>query len=48
MRISLLTGGSEKHYQLNLLSALIKLGLTVEFIGNDDMESAGKFLFDNH
>ena len=47
MRVSLLTGGSEKHYQLNLLSALIKEGLIVEFIGNNEMEFAGKGLLQN-
>jgi D-inositol-3-phosphate glycosyltransferase len=37
MRIALLTGGGEKHYQLGLLSGLLSVGLEVELVGNDAM-----------
>ena len=37
MKVSLLTGGGEKHYQLGLLSGLISNEIEVDFIGNDDM-----------
>ncbi len=40
MRIALLTGGGEKHYQIALAHALAAQGLKIDVIGNDEMESA--------
>jgi len=40
LKVSLLTGGGDKPYALGLLGALISRGITVDFIGNDDMGSA--------
>lgn len=40
MKVSLLTGGGDKPYALGLLDALISKGITVDFIGNDDMGNA--------
>jgi D-inositol-3-phosphate glycosyltransferase len=37
MKVALLTGGGEKHYQLGLLSGLLSVGLEVELVGNDTM-----------
>lgn len=43
MKVSMLTGCNDKHYQIGLLSGLVANGLEVDFIGNDDMKEAGKF-----
>ena len=40
MKVSLLTGGGDKPYALGLLSALHSKGVTVDFIGNDDMSTS--------
>ncbi|MGA2515974.1 MAG: glycosyltransferase family 4 protein [Thermodesulfobacteriota bacterium] len=40
MKVSLLTGGGDKPYALGLLDALISRGITVDFIGNDEMSNA--------
>jgi glycosyltransferase involved in cell wall biosynthesis len=40
MKISLLTGGGEKHYQLGLISGLIAADIDVEFIGNDEISNS--------
>lgn len=40
MKISLLTGGGEGHYQLGLLSGLLSANMEVEVIGSDKMEGA--------
>lgn len=40
MKISLLTGCNDKHYQIGLLSGLVNNGAEVDFIGNDDMKEA--------
>ena len=40
MKVSLLTGGGDKPYALGLLNALISKGVTVDFIGNDEMSNA--------
>ena len=40
MKVSLLTAGRDPEYALPLLSALISKGLTIEFIGNDEMQNA--------
>lgn len=40
MKISLLTGANDPSYALPLLAALISKGVHVDFIGNDEMESA--------
>ena len=40
LKVSLLTGGGDKPYALGLLDALISKGITVDFIGNDDMGNA--------
>src|SRR5262245_23963342 len=39
MRISLLTGGDDPNYAVPLATALAGAGVTVEFVGNDQMES---------
>lgn len=43
MKVSLLTGGGSAPYVLSLLSGLISQGITIDFIGNDEMESAEVF-----
>jgi glycosyltransferase involved in cell wall biosynthesis len=43
MKISLLTGCNDKHYQLSLVSGLIPHKIEVDFIGNDDMQDADNF-----
>ena len=43
LRVSLLTGCMESHYQLGLLSGLAPTGITVEAIGCDSMEGAEVF-----
>src|SRR5690606_26019108 len=40
MKISLLTGSVDPHYQLDLLSGLVSTGLEVDFIGSDAMKDA--------
>ncbi|MGZ3606731.1 MAG: glycosyltransferase family 4 protein [Syntrophales bacterium] len=40
MKVSLLTGGGDKPYALGLLSALISQGITVDFIGSDELGAA--------
>jgi glycosyltransferase involved in cell wall biosynthesis len=40
MKITLLTGGKDIHYVLNLLSGLIANEIEIDFIGNDEMEKA--------
>ncbi len=40
MKMSLLTGCNDKHYQIGLLSGLVANGIEVDFIGNDDMREA--------
>jgi D-inositol-3-phosphate glycosyltransferase len=40
LKVSLLTGGGDKPYALGLLNALISQGITVDFIGNDEMSTA--------
>lgn len=40
MKISLLTGGGDKPYNLGLLEALVQQGIEVDFIANDDMQDA--------
>jgi glycosyltransferase involved in cell wall biosynthesis len=40
LKVSLLTGGGDKPYALGLLDALISQGVTVDFIGNDEMSEA--------
>jgi D-inositol-3-phosphate glycosyltransferase len=40
MTVSLLTGGGEKSYALDLLEALVSRDIAVDFIGNDDMSTA--------
>jgi glycosyltransferase involved in cell wall biosynthesis len=40
LKVSLLTGGGDKPYALGLLNALISKGVTVDFIGNDEMSNA--------
>jgi len=40
LRVALLTGGIDPHYALGLLGGLIKEGLHVDFIGNDEMMNA--------
>lgn len=47
MRVSILTGGGESHYQLNLLSSLLMEGVIVEFIGNNRMENIATSLLKN-
>lgn len=37
MKISLLTGGADRPYSLGLLSCLVSKGVTVEFIGSDEL-----------
>lgn len=41
MKVSLLTGGGDKPYALGLLEALVSKGITVDFIGSDDLGTAG-------
>lgn len=43
MKVALLTGCNDKHYQLSLVSGLVPLGIEVDFIGNDDMLDAARF-----
>lgn len=38
MRVSLLTGGDDPNYAVPLAAALADRGITVEFVGNDQME----------
>lgn len=40
MKVSLLTGGGDEQYAFGLLGALICKGVTVDFIGNDQMSKA--------
>lgn len=40
MRISLLTGSVDPHYQLDLVQGLVAAGVTVEMVGNDIMEQS--------
>lgn len=40
MRVSLLTGGDDPNYAIPLADSLGRQGVEVEFIGNDDMETA--------
>lgn len=40
VKVSLLTGGGDKPYALGLLESLIGRGVTVDFIGNDEMSKA--------
>jgi D-inositol-3-phosphate glycosyltransferase len=40
LRVSLLTGGDDPNYAIPLAIALADRGLHVDFVGNDDMESA--------
>ncbi|MFX1590358.1 MAG: hypothetical protein ACFFC1_19670, partial [Promethearchaeota archaeon] len=47
MKVSLLTGGKDKPYVLGLLSGLIPNGITVDFIGNDEMQKASVMRNDN-
>src|SRR5258708_4198903 len=37
-RISLLTGGADRPYALGLAAALTSIGLSVDFIGSDDLD----------
>lgn len=37
MKVSLLTGGSDKHYASGLLLSLIEKGIEVDFIGSDEL-----------
>jgi D-inositol-3-phosphate glycosyltransferase len=39
MRVSLLTGGDDPNYAVPLATALAGRGITVEFVGNDQMEA---------
>lgn len=41
LKVSLLTGGADKPYALGLLHALISKGLTVDFIGSDELNPDG-------
>ncbi len=41
MKVSLLTGGGDKPYALGLLEALVSKVIAVDFIGSDDLASAG-------
>jgi D-inositol-3-phosphate glycosyltransferase len=40
MKATILTGGDDPSYALPLLSTLIDKGLTVDFVGNDEMQNA--------
>jgi len=40
MRVSLLTGGDDPNYAVPLAASLARRGLTIEFVGNDDMQGA--------
>lgn len=40
MKISLITGSVDPHYQLDLLAGLVSAGLEVDFIGGDSMKHA--------
>lgn len=40
MKVSLLTGGGDKPYAIGLVDALVSKGVTVDFIGNDEMSNA--------
>ena len=40
MKIALLTGNVDPHYQLDLLKGLVLQGIEVDFIGSDSMENA--------
>ena len=39
-KVSILTGGADKPYNLGLLEALVQQGIEVDFIANDDMRDA--------
>lgn len=39
-KISLLTGGADRPYNLGMLEALVQQGIKVDFIANDDMQDA--------
>jgi D-inositol-3-phosphate glycosyltransferase len=47
LRVSLLTGCMEPHYQLGLLSGLAPTGITIEAIGGDSMEGEEVFNAEN-
>lgn len=38
-RVSLLTGGRDRHYTLGIASALADSGVNLDFVGSDDLES---------
>jgi glycosyltransferase involved in cell wall biosynthesis len=40
LKVSLLTGGGDKPYAIGLVDALVSKGVTVDFIGNDEMSNA--------
>src|SRR5438876_4111142 len=42
-RLSLLTGGGDKHYALGLAGALTSAGVFVDFIGSDDLKAPAVF-----
>lgn len=37
LKVALLTGGGEKHYQIGLTKGLVNAGIEVEVVGNDEM-----------
>jgi glycosyltransferase involved in cell wall biosynthesis len=39
MRVSLLTGGGDRPYALGMASALIRQGISVDFIGSDELDA---------
>ncbi|MEO0248450.1 MAG: glycosyltransferase, partial [candidate division WOR-3 bacterium] len=43
MKVALITGCNDKHYQLSLLSGLVAHGVQVDFIANDDMIDAAAY-----
>src|SRR5512143_2691136 len=43
MKIALMTGCNDKHYQLGLLSGLVPHEIEVDFIANDDMKEASRY-----
>jgi glycosyltransferase involved in cell wall biosynthesis len=47
MKVSLLTGGSDKHYASGLLLSLIEKGIEVDFIGSDELNDENILNRDN-
>ena len=47
MKVSLLTGGSDKHYASGLLLSLIEKGIEVDFIGSDELNDESILNRDN-